>query len=212
MKFSWSTCIDSINIFDKRKFLPGSRDGSFCIWDIWSDDMKQEQEKYNYADEILITKTELEEKNILIDELKQKVDESKTECAYQLRLKDNQNAETLKDMSKKSQIERQQSKSEMNKLSLEIDNMKKNRLLELDDIDKKNVKEMLAQSDTYKAKLVVEYDKYDKLMAEYNKIKEASVKKVEDLEKSIEKKVERIKDEFNAKQGLGPMSVDHVGG
>ena len=161
--------------------------------------MKQEPEQYNFAEEILITKTELEEKNIMIDELKQKVDESKTECAYQLRLKDNQNAESLKDMSKKSQIERQQTKSEMNKLALEIDSMRKNRLLELNAIDKKNVKEMLEQSDTYKSKLVIEYDKYDKLMAEYNKIKEASVKRVEELEKSIEKKVEKIKKEFNAK-------------
>jgi hypothetical protein len=35
--------------------------------------------------EILITKSELEEKNNLIEELRQKVDESKTECTYQLR-------------------------------------------------------------------------------------------------------------------------------
>ena len=85
--------------------------------------MKQEPEKYNFAEEILITKTELEEKNILIDELKQKVDESKTECAYQLRLKDNQNAEALKEMSKKSQIEKQQTKSEMRKDQLRWKNI-----------------------------------------------------------------------------------------
>ena len=66
----------------KSTLFQGSRDGSFCIWDILSDALKQEPEKYNFAEEILITKTELEEKNILIDELKQKVDESKTECAY----------------------------------------------------------------------------------------------------------------------------------
>ena len=49
----------------------------------------QENQKalsYNFAKEILITKTELEKKNSLIEELKQKVDESKTECTYQLRL------------------------------------------------------------------------------------------------------------------------------
>ena len=141
----------------------------------------------------------MEGKNILIDELKQKVDESKTECAYQLRLKDNQNAESLKEMSKKSQVERQQSKSEMNKLTLEIDNMKKSRILELDDIQMKNEKDMIEQSDSYKAKLVVEYDKYDNLLGEYNKIKEASIKKVEELEKSIEKRVQMIKEEFNTK-------------
>ncbi len=45
----------------------------------------KEVEPYNYALEILITKSELEEKNNLIEELRQKVDESKTECTYQLR-------------------------------------------------------------------------------------------------------------------------------
>jgi hypothetical protein len=45
----------------------------------------KEVEAYNYALEILITKSELEEKNNLIEELRQKVDESKTECTYQLR-------------------------------------------------------------------------------------------------------------------------------
>ena len=47
-------------------------------------------------------------------------------CQYcvligQLRLKDNQNAETIKEMTKSNKVEKQQMKSEMNKLSLEID-------------------------------------------------------------------------------------------
>ena len=141
----------------------------------------------------------MEEKNILIDELKQKVDESKTECAYQLRLKDNQNAETLKEMAKKSQVEKQQMKSEMNKLSLEIDNLKKDKIVVVDDLKHKNERLLIEQAETYKTKLVFEYEKFEKLEAEYEKIKKASVKKVEDLEKSIEMRVEKIKDEFNDK-------------
>ena len=71
---------------------------------------------YNYAEEILITKTELEEKNILIVDLKQKVDESKTECAYQLRLKDHHNAEAIKEITDNSQVEKKKMKSEINKV------------------------------------------------------------------------------------------------
>ena len=114
--------------------ITGSRDGSFCIWDIWTDDKDKETEKYTFAEEILITKTELEQKNILIDELKQKVDESKTECAYQLRLKDNQNSETIKDMTKSNKVEKQQMKSDMNKLSLEIEGLKRTKVQELEEI------------------------------------------------------------------------------
>ena len=42
----------------------------------------------------------------MIEELKQKVDESKTECAYQLRLKDNQNTEMIKEINKKARGEK----------------------------------------------------------------------------------------------------------
>ena len=38
-----------------------------------------------YANEILITKSELEEKNKLVHNLQQQVDETKTESEYQLR-------------------------------------------------------------------------------------------------------------------------------
>ena len=68
--------------------VTASLDGSFAIWDIkMLEDKTKEVEPYTFAVEILITKSELEEKNNLIEDLKQKVDESKTECAYQLRLK-----------------------------------------------------------------------------------------------------------------------------
>ena len=89
---------------------------NFCIWDIWTDDLSIQLEPYNYAEEILITKTELEEKNILINDLKQKVDESKTECAYQLRLKDSHNAETIKEITDKSQMEKKKICSDINKV------------------------------------------------------------------------------------------------
>ena len=113
---------------------------------------------YNYALEILITKSELEEKNGetlfyhhlvdrqtkinnfifdfvenlihflctgLIEELKQKVDESKTECAYQLRLKDNQNLEQIKEINKKARAEKDTLGKNINALQQEIGNLTK---------------------------------------------------------------------------------------
>ena len=50
---------------------------------------KAKTEELEYANEILITKTELEEKNRLVFNLQQQVDETRTESEYQLRLKDN---------------------------------------------------------------------------------------------------------------------------
>ena len=102
-------------------------------------------------------------------------------------------------MSKKAQVEKQHMKSDMNKLSLEIDNLKRTKVHELEEMKIMNERSLIDQAEGFKSRLVVEYDKFDKLQEEYNKIKEASVKKVEELEKSIESRVEKIKQEFNVR-------------
>ena len=61
----------------------------------------------------------------LIEELKQKVDESKTECAYQLRLKDNQNLEQIKEINKKARMEKDSLGKNINGLQQEIGNLTK---------------------------------------------------------------------------------------
>ena len=77
--------------------------------------------------------------------------------------------------------------------------MKKTKVSDLEEINLKNERALIEQSELYKSKLVVEYERYDKLDTEYEKIKAASVRKVEELENSIEKRIENIKIEFDEK-------------
>ena len=149
--------------------------------------------------EILITKSELEEKNGLIDDLKQKVDESKTECAYQLRLKDNQNQELVKDINKKAKEEKESLAKTICGLQQDVDVVKKESESNLQKVKLSNEKTLLEQSDMYKSKLVVEYEKYDKMESAYNEMKDINKKKTEQLEQSIEVRVEKIKKEFDCK-------------
>ena len=69
----------------------------------------------------------------------------------------------------------------------------------MEEINLKNERALIDQSELYKSKLVVEYDRYEKLETEYEKIKAASVKKVEELENSIEERIENIKKVFDEK-------------
>ena len=178
--------------------VTGSRDGSFCIWDI-EQDSAPPVETYPYALEILITKSELEEKNGLIDHLKQKVDESKTECAYQLRLKDNQNQELIKDIKNKAKEDKETLAKAITGLQQDVDVVKKESENTLQKVKVNNEKTLLDQSDMFKSKLVVEYDKYDTMETAYNEMKEINRKKTEQLEQSIELRVEKIKKEFDSK-------------
>ena len=53
------------------------------------------------------------------------MDESKTECAYQLRLKDNQNLEQIKEINKKARVEKDSLAKNINSLQQEIGNLTK---------------------------------------------------------------------------------------
>ena len=73
-------------------YFNSSRDGSLCFWKVKTIEGKppvRKDAEFQYAAEILITKSELEEKNRRVFTLQQQVDETKTESEYQLRLKDN---------------------------------------------------------------------------------------------------------------------------
>ena len=75
-----------------------------CIWQLKTAKKVPPTRKdtdFQYAAEILITKSELEDKNKLVFTLQQQVDETKTESEYQLRLKDNKYAEEARLLKKK---------------------------------------------------------------------------------------------------------------
>ena len=77
-----------------------------------------------------------------------------------------------------------------------------------------NERTLMDQGDMYKSKLVrcqldphfqithkkpqvIEYDKFDTMEKAYNEMKEMNQKKTEELEKSIEQRVEKIQQEFD---------------
>ena len=66
-------------------------------------------------------------------------------------------------------------------------------------VEKENERTLLDQADMYKSKLVIEYEKFDKMESAYNEMKDINKKKTEELEKSIEQRVEKIKLEFDKK-------------
>lgn len=77
---------------DDSRLITASRDGSLCFWQVKTSKGApplRDDSEFCYAAEILITKSELEDKNKLVFTLQQQVDETKTESEYQLKLKDN---------------------------------------------------------------------------------------------------------------------------
>ena len=93
---------------DDNRLITASKDGSLCFWQVKTIKgvpPERDDTDFQYAAEILITKSELEDKNRLVFTLQQQVDETKTESEYQLRLKDNKYLEESRMAKKKFNAE-----------------------------------------------------------------------------------------------------------
>ena len=112
---------------------------------------------------------------------------------------DNQNEELMREVKKEALEERKSSRAKISALERDIDEQAKARVAEMENNKKETEQTLIDQSDVFKAKLVVEYEKFEKLQEEYEEMKLSSVEKVKVLESSIESKVKKIKEEFNVK-------------
>ena len=89
--------------FDDQYLFSCSEDGSVYVFKVADKDehtLKREKAVI-FSDEILITKSDLEEKTVLMAELQRSLEELKLEHEYQLRLKDMNFNEKLKDITDK---------------------------------------------------------------------------------------------------------------
>ena len=89
--------------YDDQFLFSVGQDGTLFMFKVTDKDgrgLKREKD-ITFAEEVLVTKSDLEEKNTLMSELKTRVDELKMENDYQLRLKDMSYGEKIKDLSDK---------------------------------------------------------------------------------------------------------------
>ncbi|KAI9346401.1 WD repeat domain 65-like protein [Zopfochytrium polystomum] len=89
--------------YDDSFLFSASEDGCLYVFKVSDKEgrsLKRERDII-YADEILVTKSDLEEKNTMMAELKTRVEELKMENEYQLRLKDMNFNEKIKEVTEK---------------------------------------------------------------------------------------------------------------
>ena len=113
---------------DDNRLITASLDGSLCFWSVKTVEGKppvRKDTEFGYAGEILITKSELEDKNRRVFTLQQQVDETKTESEYQLRLKDNKYAEEARMAKKKFNAEISELKNVITRMDSDMSALKK---------------------------------------------------------------------------------------
>ena len=184
--------------FNDEYAITVSEDGTIVLWKIQDKEgrsIKRDKE-LGYAEEILITKTDLEEKNQLMNELRNRVNELKTESEYQLRLKEMSSADKMKELTEKFIQEMESLKTKNQVLKAEKEKSESKHESEMASIYEKQNKELQDLENTNNQKLMMEYEKYQDLQSKTQKIQEEYERQLSEMEQSREKAINDMQENY----------------
>ena len=151
------------------------------------------------AEEILVTKSDLEEKAALMAELKAKVEELTLRNNYQLRLKDLNYKEKIKQVEEKFQQELAADKARHQSLVEEKADMEMDYDDKIATLEGKHVQELEELEATYKAKITAEIERYEALVKDREQMNEAWDETNAQMVEAHEKHVAELKAEYTRK-------------
>ena len=181
--------------YDDAYLFSAGEDGSLAIFKVHDSAGHKRKDKdhgIEYAEEILVTKSDLEEKTTLMKELLNKVDELTLHNEYQLRLKDMKYNEKLKEVKTKFTDELDQDRSKYEALQEEKRGMEKEYEGKISALSAKQARELETLEITYKNKIEAEVARYDKLVKERDDLNVRSEESKEMLIKSHERFVAEV--------------------
>ncbi|KAA3681504.1 uncharacterized protein DEA37_0008655 [Paragonimus westermani] len=178
-----------------------SDDCAVMVWRIQERDgrVTKTEKETSWAEEILITKTDLEEKNTIMAELKTRVDELKMENEYQLRLKDMNYNERIKELTEKFIQEMETLKTKNQLLKTEKEREEAYHEIQLQEVMEKHSREVQDLESASNQKLMMEYEKYQDLQANSQKKEEDYEKQLRTMEESRERMMEELTEFYDSK-------------
>ncbi|CAF3835653.1 unnamed protein product [Rotaria sordida] len=173
-------------------------DGLVILWKLQEVGVSKKEKETTYAEEILITKSDLEEKNSLIRELKQRVAELREENDYQLKLKEMNYAERIRDLTDKFMQEMENLKTKNTVITGEKEKEASKHAEQTHDLIEKQNKELQDLEGSNNQKLMLEYEKYQDLQAKTQKTQEEYERQITELENRKEEEVTRQRMQYTA--------------
>uniref|UniRef100_A0A3P8WMD1 Cilia and flagella associated protein 57 n=1 Tax=Cynoglossus semilaevis TaxID=244447 RepID=A0A3P8WMD1_CYNSE len=187
--------------FDDQFLLTASEDGCLLIWKIIDKEGRglKNSRHVIHTKEILVTKSDLEEKNML--ELKMHLEELQMENEYQLRLKDMNYNEKIREITDNftQQIEALQTTQQV--LKTEMEKQKCGHQESFAELAGKHSKELEDLELSYSQKLIVEHERFQEIQLKLERMQKSyesqlqsaedhRVQALEDLTQSYEAKVQ----------------------
>lgn len=145
-----------------------------------------------WADEILITKSDLEEKNQTLDEKNTQVEELKMSNEYQMRLKEMNYKDQLKELQAKFEQEIEALNVRLHMLQAEKDREEQRHDTEVTDVKEIQQKELQDKENEHNQKLLDQYEKYEKLQRKSQEMQERCERQLDELEKEKTRALEDL--------------------
>jgi len=176
-------------------------DGCFFIFKIFDKEnkiLKREREMV-FADEILVTKSDLEEKNSMMGELKTRVEELKMENEYQLRLKDMNFNEKIKQVTEKFMQEIETLKITSTVLRTDKEKEELRHEEEMQEEKERHIKDLLEMENSQNIKLMAEYEKFEELKSKTAELQEQWDYQMKDMQNAKNKALDDLNRHFEAR-------------
>lgn len=183
---------------EETLLFTGGDDGLVMVWQVSDREgrVKVSAEPPVFFEEVLVTRSDLEEKTALTAELRTRVEELKMENEYQLRLKDMNYNEKIKELTEKfiQEMESLKSKNQLLKIEKEKDQARFDEQFKL--ADEKNNQEKVELEASSNAKLMQEYEKYQELLNQKHKMEELFLRKESETHQKHETVLQDLEDDY----------------
>ena len=198
--------------FDDQYLFSCSEDGSVYVYKIADkeDHALKRDKSLVFSDEILITKSDLEEKTVLMGELQRSLEELKLEHEYQLRLKDMNFNEKLKDITDKYSQEIEGLKISTSVLRTEKDREDVRHQEELQNLKSNQIQEVHEVETKYNQRLMEEYEKFQREQEKSNEIQDAWQKQMRTFEEESQKQLAETQADAEAHLNQKVVEINKV--
>ncbi|XP_040890430.1 cilia- and flagella-associated protein 57 [Toxotes jaculatrix] len=187
--------------FDDQFLLTVSEDGCLLIWKMIDKEGRglKSNRHIIHTEEILVTKSDLEEKTQNMLELKMRLEELQMENEYQLRLKDMNYNEKMKEISDKSTQQIESLKTTQQAMRTEMEKQEREHRERSTELTVKQSKELKDLELSYSQKLIVEHERYQDLQHKYQRMQEDYEKQLQSAEESKIQALEELTQSYEAK-------------
>ncbi|KAJ3293662.1 Cilia- and flagella-associated protein 57 [Borealophlyctis nickersoniae] len=159
---------------------------------------------------ILVTKSDLEEKNSLMSELKTRVEELKMENEYQLRLKDMNFNEKIKEVTEKFMQEIEALKITSTVLRTDKEKEEVRHEEEMGEERERHARELMELETVHNSKLMAEYEKFQELQARTIELQGQWERQMRDMQIAKEKALAELTQHFEVKLREKQAEIDQL--